>query len=70
MQGIKQEKSWSRLKDGIFFDPEPRTLMTYIRNLYHHPEASKNKDNPLHPLRCSDEEMRQSIDCMVEILRR
>lgn len=67
--GIKQDKTWARLKDGVFFDPEPRTLMTYIRNFYHHPEASKNEGNPLHPLELSDEEMRQSIDCMISILR-
>lgn len=67
--GIKQDKTWARLKDGVFFDPEPRTLMTYIRNFYHHPEASKNEENPLHPLGSSDEEMRRSIDYMISILR-
>ena len=67
--GVKQEKPWSRLKDGVFKSVQKLTLMTYIRNFYHHPEASRNERNLLHPLEPSDEEMRQSIDCMINILQ-
>ena len=67
--GVKQEKSWSRLKGGGFKSAQKITLMTYIRNFYHHPEASRNERNLLHPLEPSDEEMRQSIGCMIKILR-
>ncbi len=66
---VKQEKLWSRLKDGVFKSAQKLTLMTYIRNFYHHPEASRNERNLLHPLEPSDEEMRQSIDCMINILQ-
>ncbi len=68
-QKIEPDKQWSRLTAGVFLDPEPRTLMTYIRNFYHHPEASKNEENPLHPLELTNEEILLSIEHMIKILQ-
>ncbi len=65
----KQTKKWARLKNNIFNTPEEVTLMTYIRNVIHHPEAANKTDNPLGKCNFTDEELAQSIGIMLDILK-
>lgn len=67
--GIELCKSWSILSCGAFGPVMPSSLMTYIRNYYHHPEAIHGKDNPAHPTEPSEEDMKKSIENMMNILQ-
>lgn len=67
--GIELCKSWSILSGGTFGPVMPSSLMTYIRNYYHHPDAIHGKDNPAHPTEPSEEDMKKSIENMMNILQ-
>ena len=53
-------KTWIRIVNGTAKPPQPKTLQTYIRNYFHHPENDKNA-------RYTYDELKQSIEKMIEI---
>lgn len=59
-KGCSTLKSWIRIVNGTAKPPQPKTLQTYIRNYFHHPENDKNA-------RYTYDELKQSIEKMIEI---
>lgn len=60
-KGFVQSKSWIREKNGNCQPPQPKTLQTYIRNMIHHPENTRNAQ-------FTDEELGQSIREMESLI--
>lgn len=60
-KGITKPKQWIKILSGNPQPPYNVTLMTYIRNLIHHPENTINPE-------FSDQELNQSIQEMIGIL--
>lgn len=60
-KGFAADKSYIRLKRDGATETDSRTLPTYIRNLIHHPENQHNQ-------KYSDNELRESIKMMVDVL--
>ena len=60
-KGFSRDKNYIRLKKDGSSERQSRTLPTYIRNLIHHPE------NP-HNQKYSDDELRESIEKMINAL--
>lgn len=56
-KGLAQTKNWIKENRGMALDPQPRTLQTYIRNLIHHPENTRNEVYNENDLRRSIQEM-------------
>ncbi len=61
-KNLKQDKKYIRIKQDLSTDEYDVTLPTYIRNIIHHPENTKNKIY-------SDEELEKSIECLIDILK-
>jgi len=59
---ISLEKEWIRIKNGGYTNPQPVSLMTYIRHSIHHPENNANQ-------RYTEEELRRSIQTMLNIIK-
>jgi len=59
---LGQEKDWVKELKGRAQPAKKRTIHTYIRNSIHHPENQHN-------LKYSDEELRKSIQEMIDILK-
>lgn len=59
-KGCLQNKQWCRIKGGVPQLAQPCTTETYIRNLIHHPENSRNA-------KYSDTELKDSINEMKKI---
>ncbi len=66
--GIQKTKKWARMQNGIFGNAAPVTLMTYIRNVIHHPEAANANNNPLGKCSFTDTELEQSIQQMLQYI--
>ena len=62
MKGCTINKQWIRIVKGVPKPAQTRTLQTYIRNYYHHPENDQN-------VKYTHEELKCSIEKMVEIAR-
>jgi len=60
--GLKKKKDWIREIKGTTKPAEKRTVQTYIRNSIHHPENKHNE-------KYSDEELKNSIEEMIQLLR-
>ena len=61
-KNLKQNKPYKRLKRDSSVEEYDVTLPTYIRNLIHHPENTKNPPY-------SETELEESIKCLIDILR-
>ena len=61
-KGLQKNKDWVREVRGTAKPLEKRTAQTYIRNSIHHPENTHNKIY-------SDEELKNSIEKMIQLLR-
>ena len=61
-KNLKQNKLYKRLKRDSGIEEYDVTLPTYIRNLIHHPENTKNPPY-------SEAELEESIKCLIDILR-
>lgn len=59
---LKQDRTYKKLKRDSSIEEYDVTLPTYIRNLIHHPENTKN-------LTYSDAELEESIKCLIDILK-
>jgi len=65
-QGIPKNKDWIKLGGGVTKPAQKRTLQTYIRNFFHHPENKKNKKYTDDELKTSIEQMRRIIKTLNE----
>ena len=61
-KGIAKSKQWKRFKNGVVENPYDVSIMTYIRNIIHHPENTHN-------LKYTEQELFDSINIMIQILR-
>ncbi|MBW2645612.1 MAG: AAA family ATPase [Deltaproteobacteria bacterium] len=61
-KGLQKNKDWVREVRGTAKPVEKKTAQTYIRNSIHHPENTHNKIY-------SDEELKNSIEKMIQLLR-
>ncbi|HOJ66998.1 MAG TPA: AAA family ATPase, partial [Paludibacteraceae bacterium] len=56
-KGIRKSKKWAKIVNGRIQPQEDVTLMTFIRNVIHHPENTNNGSFTLQELRTSTEEL-------------
>lgn len=61
-KGITKTKQWKRVTAGVVQPQYDVTVMTYIRNIIHHPENTTNN-------KYSDIELKESIDKMINLLK-
>lgn len=62
---IKKDKQWTKEMNGTPTGPEGVTLQTFIRNKIHHPENKTMQNSDY-----TSDELRRSIDQMVEVVRK
>ncbi len=59
---ITKSKKWSKLVNGQVQQAEDVTLMTFVRNLIHHPENTNNG-------KCTPQELKSSVDELIKLVK-
>lgn len=61
-KGITKSKKWTKIVSGQSQQPEDVTLMTFVRNLIHHPENTNNGTY-------TPQELKSSIDELIKLIK-
>ncbi len=61
-KGITKSKKWAKIVNGQVQQAEDVTLMTFVRNLIHHPENTNNG-------KCTPQELKSSVDELIKLVK-